>query len=252
MHPPSPFALLAGIGMMLVAVLAVAGWWWRTRTAFKFFWWGALAWGIGVVLGYGLGRPASKAALPFFRSHLPPLLAGITVYTFLGVLSALVQIVVVWFLVSRTRLREVTANEAVGLGLGVGAIESLLLGGWSVFCVILGLTSWADISWSTRAQLAQLEGPLRIAVPIFERVWTIAGFVVGTLLVVWTVQQRVRWLWAALVFKVSLVALTTWSVDHFGLRTESGLLKFEAIGASYVALWAAAIVVVLRRSRVRV
>ena len=248
MHPPSPFALLAGTGMMLVAVAAVAGWWWRTRIAFKFFGWGVLAWCICLVLRFGFGGAASKVALPFFRAHVSAPWASLCVYAFLGLLAALVEITIPWFLVARTRLREMTTSEAVGFGIGLGAIEALLLGAYAVFGVVLGLTEYDQIPFATKLQLAQLDSSLRIATPSLERAWTIAGVLVGTL-VVWAVQRRVRWLWAALVFKVGFVMLTTWAVDHFGLKTIPGMLEFEATGAAYVALWSIALLVISRRRR---
>lgn len=145
-----------------------------------------------------------------------------------------------------------TANEAIGFGLGFGAIEALLLGAYSVFGVVIGLTSFDQIPFATKAQLAQLEDPIRIGLPSFERAWTMAGALIGVLLVVWAVQRRVRWLWAALAFQVSLAMLTTWAVDHFGLRTNAGMLKFEATGATYVTLWSIVLVMLSRRPSRRV
>lgn len=243
LEPPSPVALLAGIGMIVVGLVAALGWWRRTKVAPAFFWLGAVAWLVHVALRLAAGK--GDAALAGWL-HAHPLVAEL----YLGALRGLFVTACLWFFAKRSRVATATEPEAIAYGIGFGAVEAVLLGAYSVFGIVLALTSWNEMTPASRFQASQLTGAAHLALPAFERAVTLVLSVSEALLVAGAVRHARRaWLGLALLAATSTAALTAWAADHFGMRTDAGYVKTELVVAAAVAFWAAVTASSVRRAR---
>lgn len=248
LEPPSPVALLAGIGMLLVGLGFVLGWWRRTKVAPAFFWLGAAAWVVHVALRLAAGK-ADAPVSAWLHAHAPHS-ARLAIDLYLGALRGLFVTVSLWFFAKRSRVGTATEPEAVAYGIGFGAVEAVLLGAYSVFGVVLALTSWNEMTPASRLQASQLEGAARIALPAFERAVTIVLSVAEAVLVAGAVRHARRaWLAVAFLAATTTAALTAWAADHFGMRTDAGYVKTELVVAGAVVLWAAVTAGLVRRAR---
>lgn len=248
LEPPSPIALVAGVGMVVVGLVAALGWWRRTRVAPAFFWLGAVAWMVHVALRLAAGKADAPLAA-WLHAHAPSS-ARLLADLYLGVLRGLFVTVSLWFFAKRSRVGTATEPEAVAYGIGFGAAEAVLLGAYSVFGIVLALTSWNEMTPASRFQASQLTGAAHLALPAFERAVTLVLSVAEAVLVAGAVRHARRaWLAIAFVAATTTAALTAWAADHFGMRTDAGYVKTELVVAGAVAVWAVVTAGLVRRAR---
>jgi hypothetical protein len=114
--------------MMLVG--AAAGFLWRRglRQSFRPLWIGALLWAVAVALKFACALAINKSVIAFLADwHSRPLLL-VAGSCFLGIESAFFEIGLTHLAVLRWRQLGRDAPAAVGIGVGAGAIEALLVG----------------------------------------------------------------------------------------------------------------------------
>lgn len=244
----NPLFVLSGLGMMAVAVAVVIYWQWRERVAFALFLWGALAW----VAGNGV---KSIAAIPVpavtdgVRAALPRYFSEPVLWLYIGLLTGIFECGVVLAFAHIRRLRMASWREAVGFGLGFGAIEALLLGAYSTIVVLLVILIPDQLPPELR-QLAFGQSGVLLAIPapIVERAVVMLVHTFSCVLIIYSVQTREwRWFWISFLYKTmldtiagfvqitygvqNLTILGTWAVElvlvPFGIAGLWGLHAFR-------------------------
>jgi hypothetical protein len=145
-------ALLQGIGMMLVAV--VAAWYWRQRSGVlaRWFWLGAGLWTVAVLAKVVIALFSNPAVISFLKGELaldldnlqslfsnPPVISILKDHLsflpfivagglYLGIESSLCEIGLTWLAVLRWRELGRDSGRAIAIGVGSGAFEAFLLG----------------------------------------------------------------------------------------------------------------------------
>lgn len=130
-------ALMPGIGMIFVAAAAVIAWRRFTALDIRWFWLGAGLWTVAVLLKTGAALAVNRPVLAFLAAGAPRAWFVGGGGLFLGVESSLFEIgltllaVLTWHQLGRD------APTAIGIGIGAGAFEALLLGAGSLVGVLV-------------------------------------------------------------------------------------------------------------------
>lgn len=165
-----PFAA-SGIGMILVATLAVATWRRIARPPFGWLGVGAVLWAVAVALKLGFALLTNPLVFGFLKPRLShPLLVAVG-GLYVGAQSSFFEMgctlgaVLIWRRLGRN------ARCAISVGIGTGAFEAILLGiaqAATVAALFAGLPGTEKIGDALRGQAATT--PLLYLVPPVERV----------------------------------------------------------------------------------
>lgn len=196
-----PLFLLSGIGMTLVAILSIIYWKRKTKIASTFFFLGALAWITAIILK-GIAALPTDSIIKSLRTLLPVYLSEPLAWIYVGILTGIFECgMILLFLYVFKRLREQSWNEAVGLGLGFGAFEALLLGISSFIVTLLAILIPEQLPKELIGSF-QLDTPLIIPVPIIERISTLFIHIFSTVLVVFSFMTKEwKWFWFSFLYK---------------------------------------------------
>ncbi len=233
----SPYILLSGIGMILVAVgyviYAAA-----RRLGWGYLGLGAGAWIATVVIKFVWAIPANPPIYAALTGALPKNLAIVAFSIYVGSLTGFTEVLLVWLLLRYTKLGRVPWGRALAFGIGFGAVEALLLGANSVIGVVTAIVSPSSVSLEALEQIVSQTTALYIAAPIWERFFTVLIHIFANVCLFYgVVRGRARWLWVSFVFKSAIDAVAAWA--QFGLlSTVAGLWIIEGIVAAFgIAGW---------------
>jgi len=180
MHSSS---LVAGKLMALVGVLAVWGWRWRSRAAWRYFLIGGAIWAAGVALKSGwallLNAPIFKAIGESLSAHA----AFMTNVMYIGLLTGVFEIGVTVVAAKAWPRLSLDAGRGVAIGIGAGAAEAIALG------------MAISLSAVFRPEAA-IAGPFSLSlVPVAERLLALLCHASSRAMVLFAAATR-RWRWA--------------------------------------------------------
>jgi uncharacterized membrane protein YhfC len=235
--------MFAGIGMMLVGVVP-AVWWWKTRKIpLKYFAFGVFLWIISIAPKVLMDLTIT----PFLRDYLLSYGTGILVVTFglyVGLRTGLFESGFTYIAGLKTKLREVTFDQAVAFGLGFGGIEAVLLG-LSSFLTILLFAIMPDlINQIPEAQreiiIQQLNRSTWIVfAPILERCMALLVHVFASLLVFYAIRVLLkRYLLYSIGYKTIVDGVIPALTVYVGSSTLTGiyLMELPFVGFGLVAV----------------
>jgi len=201
-----PLALMSGIGMALVAAGFVIYLLVTRQMDWKYLGLGAPAWIVTVLLKFTWAAAANAIVYDSLIEALPEAAAMPIFYLYVGVLTGVFEVAVVWLALRYTRLGQgSTWKNALSFGVGFGAVEALLLGISSAASVIVAMTTPDVFPLGALEQLAQAGNPLYGLAPIVERFFTIPVHIFSNALIFYAVaQKRMRWFWLAFAYKTLL------------------------------------------------
>jgi uncharacterized membrane protein YhfC len=225
-------ALLGGAGMIAVAIgfviyaaLRKLGW--------GYLGLGALAWVVTVVLKFVWAIPINSLVYNGLYDVLPEVIAAPLFYLYVGALTGVFEVGIVWLVMRYTRLGRVSWERALAFGIGFGAVEAFLLGLSSLGTVLAALVAPGVFPLEALEQVSRLNNVLYGLAPIWERFFTVLVHILANVLIFYAVtQRRPRWFWLALIYKTGIDALAAFA-QFWGLETLPRIWIIEAV----VALW---------------
>jgi uncharacterized membrane protein YhfC len=225
-------ALLGGAGMIAVAmgyvIYAVL-----RRLGWRYLGLGALAWVVTVVLKFVWAVPINPSVYRSLYNVLPDSVAGLLFYLYVGALTGIFEVGIVWLVMRYTRLGRVSWNRVLAFGIGFGAVEALLLGLSSLGTVLAALVVPNVFPLEALEQISRLNNVLYGLAPISERFFTVLGHILANVLIFYAVAQRKpRWFWLAFIYKTGIDAVAAFA-QVWGLETLAKIWAIEAV----VALW---------------
>jgi uncharacterized membrane protein YhfC len=196
-------SIIPAAGMMIVASLAVIIWRRVSGLQFRWFLIGAALWTVAVIMKVVCALLTNKAAFGYMKEHLSHPLYVLGGGLLLGIQSSLFEIgltlaaVLIWKRFGRD------ANRAIGIGVGAGAVEALLLGIMSlagILTFLAGLPGTEVVREKIDA-VARVT-PLFILIAPVERILTIPCHASSRALVLLGVTHRkpVMIFWGFLLF----------------------------------------------------
>jgi len=133
-------SLIPAVGMILVGSAAVIYWRRVSKLQLRWFWLGAGLWAVAVALKVVCALLTNQAVIGFMQEHLSYPLLVLSGGLFLGIQSSLFEIGLTLLAVLIWRQLGRDANRAIGIGIGAGAFEALLLGVASLVAILACLS----------------------------------------------------------------------------------------------------------------
>jgi uncharacterized membrane protein YhfC len=231
----SPLALIPGIGMIAVAVGYVV------YTAVRRLGWGylglgAASWLISVILKFVWAIPANAPVYEALTGALPETGAEILFYVYVGLLTGVFEVALVWLALKNTKYGRAPWQRALSFGLGFGAMEALLLGGSALANAVLGMTSPAALPLAALEQLALANNALYGLAPVSERFFTVLVHALTNVLLFYGIaREEPRSFWIAFAYKSGIDVVAAFA-QFWGIGTVGRIWLIEGI----VALWGVA------------
>jgi uncharacterized membrane protein YhfC len=222
-------ALLGGTGMILVALgfIVYAA---KRRSGWGYMGLGALAWVVTVAVKIVWSLPVNPRLYPALTGAFPGGIGSGLFDLYVGLLTGLTEVAMVWLVLRYTRLGRVGWERALAFGIGFGALEALLLGLSSFITALVAILSPHIIPAEALAQIAVMNNPLYGLAPIVERFFTIWVHILANVLIFFSIaRMQARWFWLAFWYK-SLIDLVAGYAQICGiLATIEGIWTIEAI-----------------------
>ena len=207
----SPLALVGGAGMILVAlgyILYAA----LRRLGWGYLGLGALAWILTVAVKFLLAIPLNTPIYNALTGALPGW-PGETIFNlYVGLLTGVTEVLMVWLWVRYTRKGQVGWNKALAFGIGFGAVEALLLGLNSAAAVLMAILSPDLVGAAAVESLAQGGNLLVSLAPVSERFFTVLVHIFCNVLLFYGARvKQSRFFWLAFIFKSLLDAAAAYA-----------------------------------------
>lgn len=227
----SPLALLSGVGMIVVAAGYIA-YVIARRLHGGYLGLGALAWVVAVVLKFAWAIPINKIVYNALYGSLPEMLAGPIFYLYVGALTGVFEVALVWLVLRYTRLGKADWKRVLAFGIGFGAVEALLLGLSSLGNVVAAMLVPDLFPPAALEEFAKLSNVLYVLAPILERFFTVLVHILSNALLFYAVaHHQPRWFWLAFVYKTLIDTVAAYA--QVTGRTLGKIWAVEAV----VAVW---------------
>lgn len=237
----SPLFLLSGIGMMVVALVAVVYWKVHSKTLWTLFLWGALAWIVAVALKQVAFIP-TQTIIDNVRDILPRYFAEPALSVYIGLLTGIFECGATLGFAHIKRIRTSSWNEVVSFGLGFGTIEAFLIGTSSFLLALLVILIPNELPPQLlKFATSGSDSLLVIPAPIIERTTIILLHAFSCLLIVYAVRVKAwKWFWVSFFYKTAVDAIAGFIHITYGIENlttfgtwimELSFLPFGIIGA---------------------
>jgi len=218
--------ILVALGFVVYAAVRRLGW--------AYLGLGALAWIVTVAVKFVWALPVNPRLYPAITGALPGGIGAGLFDLYVGLLTGLTEVAIVWLVMRYTRLGRVTWERALAFGIGFGAVEAFLLGLASLATALTALLAPQLIPSAALAQLAVMNDVLYGIAPIVERFFTVWVHIFSNVLIFYAVSRmQVRWFWLAFWFKSLIDAMAGFAQTSGVIATIEGIWAIEAV----VVLW---------------
>lgn len=224
----TPLALLPGVGMMAVA-LAFVAYAVRRGLGWRYLGLGALAWVVTVALKFAWAIPINTPLYQALYATLPRVVAGPLFYLYVGALTGVFEVGLVWLAARYTRLGQVDWPKALAFGIGFGALEALLLGLAAAGSTLAALLSPALFPPEALVAVARQGNLLFGLAPTVERVAAVYIHILANVLIFYAAsKRRPGYFWLAFAYKTSIDTVAAFA-QFWGLDTAARIWTIEAV-----------------------
>lgn len=224
----TPLILLPGIGMLIVGLgfLVFA---WRRHLGMHYVLLGGVAWIVSVALKFAWAISLNSSLYTILMSHLPEFVALPTFEIYVGLLTGVFEVALVWLVLSRSRLGQAAWSQALAFGIGFGAIEAILLGLQALASGLSALLAPAQLSQAALAADTLANNPLFGLAPIIERAAIVWVHILSAALIFTGIATaRRRWVWLAIGYKTAIDSVAAFA-QFWGVETLGKYWTIEAI-----------------------
>lgn len=167
--------------MVLLGLLAVALCQWRCKTSLKIFGLGALIWTVSVAVKAAIAVPLNTPMYELLHHALPKHPADVTFWAYIGLLTGITEVGIFLAMARWFQRRRWSWEDAVSVGVGLGAVEAILMGLGATIAVATGQTDGLTIA------------------PVLERFLAILIHMATAVAAIYAVTRQ-RWGWYAFAF----------------------------------------------------
>lgn len=224
----TPLMLLGPLGMLAVAAAFILYAVRRTHD-WRYLIFGGLCWAVTVALKAAWAVPTNPSIYRILHSWP---FGDWLFYLYVGALTGVFEVALVWLLLRFTRLGRVAWPRVLAFGIGFGALEALLLALGSLSSVLALVLAPQLVPPSLSASLTGVQGLVNGVAAGWERFFVVLVHLFSNALLFYGVQRRQqRWFWLAFVFKSLMDVVAAWG-QVTGLDVPKTLF-IEAI----IAVW---------------
>ena len=196
--------LLPGLLMVAVGAIAAGYWYWKKHSKLMFFAAGAIFWVVAIAVKVIMDLTITGPLTDWLNGTLPVDATVLAMGLYLGLRTGILENGAVYLGTLFTKLKEMSFDDAVAVGIGFGGIEAIVLGILSLVSVILLLlnpTLYLMMPLSSQQQF----DPLFMPLPVIERIFTLFCHVFATVLTIYAVKLAdLKWLGIAVIYKTVL------------------------------------------------
>lgn len=230
----NPLFALSGIGMMLVGLLPILWWRYRTLVPWRDFWYGAGIWAVAISIKLLMDVSITPLLVRWLGGIYTGVGIAILMGAYVGLRTGFFESGFTYIFAIKKKLKNYDFQQAVAFGLGFGGSEAFLIGIISfiniavllAFPTIINLLPAADRA----ALLTQLTLPnILILAPVIERAFTIILHVFCAVLVIQAVKtRRMEYFILSLVYKTLADGMLPLLTMTFDRSTIAGVYSIEA------------------------
>ena len=239
---PGPVVLVGGVGMLLVSA-GYAAYVFRRRLSAKYFSLGLAAWIVAVALKFLWAVPVNPPVYRFLAAQLPPALAGPLSWGYVGALTGVFEVLVVWAVLRRMPIGRAPFQSALAFGIGFGVVEALLLGMASLGTSLSMMSMPRSVPLAALDQFARSSTLLANLAPVSERLFTVMVHIFSNVAIFYAIaRRRSGWMWLAFLYKTLIDSLAAY-VQLQGLTGNLSVIwQVEGVVAVWglLGLWATA------------
>ncbi len=227
-----PIAFVGGAGMILVALgyTLYAG---TKRLGWRYFWLGALAWLIAVVVKFVVAVLLNPLMYRILVNEGQPGIGDWVMYLYIGSLTGIFEVGLVWLLLRSTHLKEANWQQVLAFGIGFGVLEAFLLGLSSLGNMIVASVQPGVFPAETMASLARANDIRLSLAPIVERFFTVLVHIFSCALIFYSLRaHKPLAFWLAFLYKTLIDTAAAYG-QLTGLDTLGKIWAIEAL----VVLW---------------
>jgi uncharacterized membrane protein YhfC len=230
----NPMFLLSGIGMMLTGLIPVFWWRYRTLVSWRYFLLGAGVWAAAVAVKVALDLTFTPLLVKWLTGIYAGLGIAIISGAYVGLRTGLLESGLTYLVVLREKLKRMSFEQALALGLAFGCAEAFVLGLLSFLNVAVFLAFPEILDLVTPLQraaiLEQLTLPdIMVLAPIIERIFTVLVHVFCTVLVVQSVKSgRASYFILSFLYKTLLDGALPFLTMRFDAATVAGAYYIES------------------------
>ncbi len=190
--PFNAWLALGPVGMILVGVLSIIIWRFRSRTKMKYFLVGGAVWAAAISLKLVLELTITPKLLWISSLGSTVFLAVIGAYV--GIRTGLFECGLTYITFIKSDLRNMSFDEAVAFGIGFGALEAILLGFQSLIQILMFTFNPKLLFLIPESQRRIVEASLSMptwvaAAPVIERIFTLFSHIFAILLILVSVAR---------------------------------------------------------------
>lgn len=228
----SPLVFVPGMGMMLVALGFVVYAVWR-KLSIGYLALGALGWVLAIILKFAWAIPLNAPIYRALNDALPEGIANATFDLYVGALTGVFEVAVIWLIARYTKLGKATWKQVLAFGIGFGAVEAVMLGLLNSISMATAYVAPQLFPVVALEEVAKANSLLYGLAPISERFFTILVHVLSNVLIFYSIAtHRISWFWAAFIYKSAIDALAAFA-QLAGLNTLAAMWSVEFA----VAVW---------------
>lgn len=230
----NPYFILSGIGMMLVGLLPVLWWRYRTLVSWRYFLWGAGVWVVVIAVKVALDLTVTPLLVGWLMGIYTALGIAVISGAYVGLRTGLLESGLTYFVVLKEKLKRMNFQQAVAFGLAFGAAEAFILGMLSFLnvAVLLAFPQIIDMLSPMQrvALLEQLTLPtILVLAPVIERAFTLLIHVFCTVLVIKAVKSgRIEYFLFSFLYKTGLDGMLPFLTMTFDRTTVAGVYYIES------------------------
>jgi len=204
--------------MVVVAIAAVMYWKRHSGVLWSFFFWGALAWIVGVTLKAGASIP-TPAIIHQVRDVLPRTFAEPVLWIYIGLLTGIFECGATLGFAYIQKIRKANWNQSVGFGVGFGAVGALLVGVGSLLMMLVVMYIPDKLPPEYLKFATSGNSLWCIPAPIIERMITIPIHALSCVLIIYAVRkQEWKWFWLSFVYETVVDAIAGFIYITYGLE----------------------------------
>ena len=196
--------LIPGLLMVAVGIVAAAYWYRKKHSKIVYFAAGALFWVAAIAIKVIMDLTISMPLNTWLGTSLPVAAAIVAAGLYVGLRTGLLECGAVYLGTRYTKLKNMSFDDAVAVGIGFGGIEAIMLGLMTFLNAAVVLLMPDLVATLPASALVQYE-LLLLPLPIIERVFVLFTHVFVTVLAIYAVKLAdLRWLGISVVFKTAL------------------------------------------------